>query len=82
MRYLITGAQGFIGHHLTAHILDVEKDAEVVGIGRSTRNNANGYSRYERLSLLDTVVLRELIAKPFTRDDLLRAVQAVIGPAR
>ena len=26
--------------------------------------------------------VRELIAKPFTRSDLLRAVQAVIGPAR
>jgi DNA-binding response OmpR family regulator len=26
--------------------------------------------------------VRQLIAKPFTRSDLLRAVQAVIGPAR
>jgi len=26
--------------------------------------------------------VRELIAKPFTRGDLLKAVQAVIGPAR
>lgn len=34
-RYLITGAQGLVGRYLTARILDVEKDAEVVGIGRS-----------------------------------------------
>jgi nucleoside-diphosphate-sugar epimerase len=35
-RYLITGAQGFVGRYLTARILEVEKDAEVVGIGRSS----------------------------------------------
>jgi nucleoside-diphosphate-sugar epimerase len=62
MRYLITGAQGFIGRYLTAHILEVEKDADVVGVGRSARNNADKRLRYERLSLLDTVVLRDLIA--------------------
>ena len=34
-RYLITGAQGLVGRYLTAHILDTERDSEVVGIGRS-----------------------------------------------
>jgi len=63
MRYLITGVEGFIGRYLTAHILDVDKDAEVVGLGRSARDKADERFRYERLSLLDTVVLRELIAE-------------------
>jgi nucleoside-diphosphate-sugar epimerase len=36
-RYLITGAQGLVGRYLTARILDLERDAQVVGIGRSKR---------------------------------------------
>ena len=48
---------------MTAHILDVDKDAEVVGLGRSARDKEDERFRYERLSLLDTVVLRELIAE-------------------
>ena len=36
-RCLITGAQGFIGRYLTAHILREHPKAEVVGIGRSPR---------------------------------------------
>jgi nucleoside-diphosphate-sugar epimerase len=35
MRYLIAGAQGFLGRHLAARILEEERDAEIVGIGRS-----------------------------------------------
>jgi nucleoside-diphosphate-sugar epimerase len=38
-RYLITGAQGLIGRYLTAHILDRDPDAEVLGIGRSARTD-------------------------------------------
>jgi nucleoside-diphosphate-sugar epimerase len=36
-RYLITGAQGFVGRYLAAHLLNVDCDAEVLGIGRSRR---------------------------------------------
>jgi len=34
-RYLIAGAQGFLGRYLAARILEEERDAEIVGIGRS-----------------------------------------------
>jgi nucleoside-diphosphate-sugar epimerase len=34
-RWLITGAQGFIGRYLSAHILVSQPDAVVLGIGRS-----------------------------------------------
>ena len=36
-RYLITGAQGLVGRYLTARILELEKGAQVLGIGRSKR---------------------------------------------
>src|SRR5205814_1420537 len=36
-RYLITGAQGFVGRYLTARILELEKSAQVLGIGRSKK---------------------------------------------
>ena len=36
-RYLITGAQGLLGRHLAARILELERDAEVLGVGRSKR---------------------------------------------
>src|SRR4051812_26388420 len=36
-RYLITGAQGLVGRYLTARILATQRDAEVIGIGRSSR---------------------------------------------
>jgi UDP-glucose 4-epimerase len=83
---LITGAQGLIGRYLTARILDLEPDGEVVGIGRSSRIDASFTHaisgrdgpepapvpeellanlgeryRYQRLSLLDTPRLRELV---------------------
>lgn len=35
MRYLITGAQGFVGRHLAARLLRMPGDVEVFGIGRS-----------------------------------------------
>ncbi len=34
-RFFVTGAQGFIGRYLTAHLLADRPDAEVLGIGRS-----------------------------------------------
>ena len=34
-RYLITGAQGLVGRFLTARILAADKDAHVLGLGRS-----------------------------------------------
>src|SRR5205085_533500 len=36
-RYLITGAQGLIGRYLAARILGAQTDAEVLGVGRSSR---------------------------------------------
>ena len=36
-RYLITGAQGLIGRYLAARILGAQRDAEVLGVGRSNR---------------------------------------------
>ena len=38
-RYLITGAQGLIGRYLVARILEREKDAGILGIGRSRRRD-------------------------------------------
>ena len=38
-RYLITGAQGLVGRYLTARILELEKGAQVLGIGRSQRTD-------------------------------------------
>jgi GDP-4-dehydro-6-deoxy-D-mannose reductase len=63
VRYLITGAQGFVGRYLTARILDEEKESEVVGIGRSDEIDGTFGERYRyrRLSLLETPKLRELI---------------------
>ncbi|ADV82063.1 NAD-dependent epimerase/dehydratase family protein [Terriglobus saanensis] len=37
MRYLITGAQGFVGRYLTAAILERDAQAQVLGLGRSPR---------------------------------------------
>lgn len=34
-RFFVTGAQGFVGRYLTAHLLAERPDAEVFGIGRS-----------------------------------------------
>ena len=34
-RFFVTGAQGFVGRYLTAHLLADRPDAEVFGIGRS-----------------------------------------------
>jgi nucleoside-diphosphate-sugar epimerase len=34
-RFFVTGAQGFVGRHLTAHLLASRPDTEVLGIGRS-----------------------------------------------
>ena len=39
MRCMITGAQGFVGRYLTAVILEGNSGAEVLGIGRSARND-------------------------------------------
>jgi len=38
-RYLITGAQGFVGRFLTAFLLASDRDALVMGVGRSERND-------------------------------------------
>jgi len=59
-RYLITGAQGFVGGYLAARILANERDAEIVGIGRSAASPALPY-RYRSVSLSDAAGLRELV---------------------
>src|SRR5207237_6350526 len=38
-RYFITGAQGFVGRYLISHILRSETDAQILGIGRSSRRD-------------------------------------------
>lgn len=40
-RYLVTGAQGFLGRYLVARLLRDRADAEVLGIGRSPRSDAH-----------------------------------------
>jgi GDP-4-dehydro-6-deoxy-D-mannose reductase len=37
--YLITGAQGFLGRYLVAHLLKADAGCRVVGLGRSPRND-------------------------------------------
>lgn len=39
-RYFITGAQGFVGRHLVAHLLATDRNAEILGTGRSAENRA------------------------------------------
>ncbi len=34
-RVLISGAQGFVGRYLVAHLLEADEDIEVLGVGRS-----------------------------------------------
>jgi nucleoside-diphosphate-sugar epimerase len=38
-RYLITGAQGFVGRYLVAHLLNADGGAEILGVGRSPRRD-------------------------------------------
>jgi GDP-4-dehydro-6-deoxy-D-mannose reductase len=38
-RYFITGAQGFVGRYLTWSILESERDSQILGIGRSHRQD-------------------------------------------
>jgi GDP-4-dehydro-6-deoxy-D-mannose reductase len=40
MRYFITGAQGFVGRYLTAHLLTTDPTVEVLGMGRSASNSS------------------------------------------
>jgi GDP-4-dehydro-6-deoxy-D-mannose reductase len=40
-RYLVTGAQGFVGRFLVAHLLAEDADAEILGIGRSPANDSH-----------------------------------------
>ena len=84
MRYLITGAQGFIGRHLTARILAAEADSQVVGIGRSApRQPASERYRYRRVPLVETRALRQLIREHrFGRvrwDDALASIARTAG---
>jgi len=39
-RYLVTGAQGFIGRYFIAHLLDRNPESKVLGIGRSPGQNS------------------------------------------
>ncbi len=40
-RYVITGAQGFLGRYLAAHLLREEADCAVLGMGRSPRGDTH-----------------------------------------
>src|SRR3954471_17124928 len=64
-RYLITGAQGFVGRRLVARLLAADPDAMVVGIGRSPRRDpiaGDDRYRYASVSLADTDRLRALVS--------------------
>jgi len=39
MRYFISGAQGFVGRYLVAHILASTRQARIFGVGRSPRQD-------------------------------------------
>jgi GDP-4-dehydro-6-deoxy-D-mannose reductase len=39
-RYLLTGAQGFIGRHLVSHLLIHSPQSTILGVGRSPRENS------------------------------------------
>jgi nucleoside-diphosphate-sugar epimerase len=38
-RYFITGAQGFVGRYLVAHLLGADSNAEIIGAGRSPQSD-------------------------------------------
>ncbi|HYK54669.1 MAG TPA: NAD-dependent epimerase/dehydratase family protein [Candidatus Eremiobacteraceae bacterium] len=40
MKYLVTGGQGFVGRYLIARLIELDKGAEVMALGRSRANNA------------------------------------------
>src|ERR1039458_1809941 len=39
-RYLLTGAQGFIGRHMVSHLLCNSPQSTILGIGRSPRQDS------------------------------------------
>lgn len=44
LRYLITGAQGFVGRYLAAHLVGSRADVEVLGVGRSEQRTTFTHS--------------------------------------
>ncbi len=38
-RYFVTGGQGFVGRYLVAHLLDTDRAADILAVGRSAHND-------------------------------------------
>jgi nucleoside-diphosphate-sugar epimerase len=91
-RYLITGAQGLVGRHLTAQILAADRTAIVLGIGRSPRNDdyfthhvvVAGKTRRAPLSAALRTVLRNgryrYRSLPLRETNALRSLVADFAP--
>lgn len=67
MKILVTGASGFVGRHFIEHLLEVEPDAEILGVSRTPVSSVWNVAalpalrrdvfRYVQLNLLDAVEL-------------------------
>jgi GDP-4-dehydro-6-deoxy-D-mannose reductase len=76
-RYLVTGAQGFVGRFLVAHLLSQEPDVEILGLGRSP---ANGSQFTHRVHWGDLEVPAPLPASlDISRDERYRYVIVDLG---
>ncbi len=63
LRVLITGAGGFVGHHLAAHIRKVQPDATVYGTTLPTDSTVNpSLTENRQIDLKDNERVRELMA--------------------
>jgi GDP-4-dehydro-6-deoxy-D-mannose reductase len=62
--HLVTGAQGYVGGHLTRELLSRRADATVIGVGRAPHDghDVDRYA-YERADILDAARMRELLAR-------------------
>jgi GDP-4-dehydro-6-deoxy-D-mannose reductase len=82
LRWLVTGAQGFIGQSVCAHILATFPEAQVAGIGRSSKRiDLNGRYEYHSIDLLDLPSLVELVTR-FKPDVVIHLASALRGDER
>ena len=63
MRVLITGIEGFVGGHLTKHLLDTEDDLEIHGTVWQPIETELSDVHYHPLDLRDTEAVESLIAQ-------------------
>lgn len=68
--YLITGASGYIGSMLTRHLMETERDAEVIALGRSLEGleerlgpMREGLLRFVRADLSDRDFVEQLLGE-------------------